>query len=98
MTQDTTAPGGKERPPTPATREFIDSAIQMHRDMAVTYSGNAEVDFARTMIAHHQGAIDMARIELKYGKDAAIRRLAEEIVVAQEKEIALMKSWLDTHP
>lgn len=48
----------------------------------------------RGMIAHHQGAIEMAKVELEYGKDETIRKLAEEIIKAQEGEIRMMKEWL----
>ena len=67
---------------------------KMHRAMAIPYSGNADVDFVRGMIPHHQGAIDMAKIVVAFGEDAEIRKLAEDIVKAQENEIALMQAWL----
>ena len=67
---------------------------KMHRDMAITFSGNPDADFARGMIPHHQGAIDMAKIVIAFGKDPEVRKLAEEIVKAQESEIAFMRAWL----
>jgi uncharacterized protein (DUF305 family) len=67
---------------------------KMHRDMAITLTGDADVDFVRSMIPHHQGAIDMAKIVLAFGKDPEIRPLAEAIIAAQEKEIAEMRAWL----
>jgi uncharacterized protein (DUF305 family) len=67
---------------------------KMHRDMMITFTGDADRDFVAGMIPHHQGAIDMAEVVLKYGKDAEICQLAQEIVAAQQKEIAWMKAWL----
>jgi uncharacterized protein (DUF305 family) len=78
----------------PASQAFAKANADMHAAMAIEYSGDADVDFARGMIPHHQGAIDMAKVVLEHGKDPELRKLAEEIVAAQEKEIAFMKEWL----
>ncbi len=78
----------------PASMAFAEANAKMHRDMAIQFSGNADVDFARGMIPHHQGAIDMAEIVLKFGSDASVKKLANEIIAAQRKEIAQMRAWL----
>lgn len=67
---------------------------KMHEGMDITFTGNADIDFVRGMIPHHQGAVDMAKTVLAFGKDPQIRKLAEEIIKAQESEIALMQGWL----
>ncbi len=77
-----------------SNKAFEAANMRMHKDMAVTYSGNADVDFARSMVPHHVGAIEMAQIQLKYGKDPELRKLAEDIIKSQESEIMMMKSWL----
>ncbi|MBN9075257.1 MAG: DUF305 domain-containing protein [Rhizobiales bacterium 65-79] len=81
----------------PADKAFEKAMNDMHKSMMIDYSGNPDVDFVRGMIPHHQGAIDMARIELKYGKDPELRKLAQDIIAAQESEIAGMKAWLKKH-
>ncbi len=67
---------------------------KMHKDMMIEASGNADVDFVKGMIPHHQGAIDMAKILKEHGKDPELQKLADDIIIAQEKEIAFMKDWL----
>lgn len=74
---------------------FAEANAKMHGDMAIEFTGNADVDFIRGMIPHHQGAVEMARIVLEHGKDPEVRKLAETIIAAQEAELVWMKGWLD---
>lgn len=77
-----------------STREFREANARMHRAMDIRYTGNADRDFAAAMIPHHQGAIEMARIQLRHGTDPEMRRLAEEIIRTQEAEIAQLRAFL----
>jgi len=77
---------------------YKEDMAKMHESMmAMVPSGDADVDFVRGMIPHHQGAIDMAKTVLAHGKDPSIRALAEGIVKAQESEIQMMNKWLEDH-
>jgi uncharacterized protein (DUF305 family) len=65
--------------------------------MGMKPSDNPDKDFAMMMIPHHQGAVEMAEIQLKYGKDPALKKMAREIIDAQKKEIAEFKKWEGEH-
>ncbi|PWT83720.1 MAG: DUF305 domain-containing protein [Blastocatellia bacterium] len=74
--------------------QLMESMGRMHEAMSSAGpSTDADMDFVALMLPHHQGAIDMAKIELISGKDPQIRRLAQEIVAEQESEIQLMQLW-----
>jgi uncharacterized protein (DUF305 family) len=77
-----------------ADKAFAASMQNMMKGMNVKRTGNPDKDFVLMMMPHHQGAIDMAKVELQYGTDTELRSLATDIVSAQEKEIAQMKDWL----
>jgi uncharacterized protein (DUF305 family) len=77
-----------------STKQFAAANAKMHKDMAIPFSGNADTDFVKGMIPHHQGAIDMANIVLQFGADPEIKALAQGIVSAQQAEIAKMNAIL----
>ena len=78
----------------PSSLAFQGINMKMHNAMDIAFTGNADVDFVKGMIPHHAGAADMAKTVLAFGKDPEVRKLAEEIVKAQESEIAFMQGWL----
>ena len=78
----------------PSSLAFHGVSMKMHSAMDITFTGNADVDFVKAMVPHHQGAIDMAKTVLAFGNNPEVRKLAEEVIKAQEGEIALMKEWL----
>jgi len=77
-----------------ADHELDTSMAKMHESMMQKHTGDADIDFVKSMIPHHQGAIDMAKVELKYGKDPEMKRMAENIIKAQKEEISMMTDWL----
>jgi uncharacterized protein (DUF305 family) len=78
-----------------STKEFKAADMSMMKNMNnARYSGNPDVDFRTHMIPHHEGAIAMAQVALKYAGDAETRKMAQQIIDEQEKQVADMKAWL----
>ncbi len=90
-----------EQTANPASNPANDALMAAHetmmKNMHVSMTGDADVDFVTMMIPHHQGAVDMCKVELQFGTDADIKKLCDDIIVAQEKEIAQMNEWLRAH-
>ncbi len=75
----------------PFLKENDAAMTKMMAAMAVKPAGDVDRDFVATMVPHHQGAIEMAQAELRYGHNEQLRRIAQEIIVDQTQEIAVMR-------
>ena len=82
---------------TPATIADQQAMSKMMTAMNQSMTGNPDIDFVQGMLPHHQGAIDMAQVELTYGHDPAMRQLARQIIASQTREQGLMRQWLSRH-
>ena len=74
----------------PFLADNVDAMSKMMVDMGITPSGDIDRDFVAMMVPHHQGAIGMAQAELRYGRNEKLRRMAQEIIITQQAEIAAM--------
>ena len=75
----------------PFLTENVSAMSKMMVDMGIYPSGDVDRDFVAMMVPHHQGAIEMAQAELRYGHNEQLRRMAQEIIVTQQQEIAAMR-------
>jgi uncharacterized protein (DUF305 family) len=82
---------------TASTKDFKEADMRMMHNMHVPFTGDPDVDFRTHMIPHHQGAVEMAKVALKHAKDPATKKMAQNIVKAQEKEVGEMQAWLKKH-
>lgn len=83
----------------PVDAALTQTMVAMHSAMHdVSLVGKPDADFALMMMPHHQGAIEMAKVELQFGTDPILRRLAQEIIITQQSEIDVMKLALRKYP
>ena len=86
-------------PMTEMLKDYTAAMTSMNVEMMKGMDYNdPDTAFAQSMLGHHIGAVDMAKIELKYGKDEEMRKLAQQIIDAQQSEITTMQTWLASHP
>ena len=81
----------------PSTYAFMEARARVYNDMKIDYSGDPDVDYARTMISHLESAIALAGIATDQGEDPDLRALSEELIASRAAEIAVFRAWLAHH-
>lgn len=80
-------------------KDYTKSMTRMHDEMMIGMGYNdPDTAFAKSMLGHHRGALELAKIQLKYGSDETMRHLAQDIITAQQLEINILNKWLASHP
>ena len=88
-----------ETPMTDMLKDYTKSMTDMHNEMMVGMAYNdPDTAFAKSMLGHHRGAVNMAKIELKYGTNQEMLQLAQDIIDSQQLEMDIMNKWLASHP
>lgn len=82
----------------PADQALHQADDAMMKAMNVPMTGDPDKDFVAMMIPHHQGAVAMAEVEVQYGKDPEMRKMAKRIIAAQKIEVTRMQEWQKAHP
>jgi uncharacterized protein (DUF305 family) len=96
----TTAPAGSGVDAAAATAAYAAASDRLMNGMmgdSMAHSGNADRDFVKMMIPHHQGAMDMANVLLKYGRDPELKALAQKVVSTGQAEMGEMNGWVKTN-
>ena len=99
LTNDSDSSVSDESQMSDMLRDYTRSMTRMHDEMMIGMGYNdPDTAFAKGMLGHHRGAVEMAKIELKYGTDEAMRQLAQDVITAQQAEIDVLNKWLASHP
>lgn len=94
LSQMSGRPGIGDAGKSSADQIMVTGLAEMNQEMdAAPMTGNPDQDFCTMMIRHHRGSISLAEVELRYGHDPFLRKLATKIIAAQKKEIAEMRTW-----
>ena len=82
----------------PAAAAYDAAIERMHRALNIPFSGDADRDFVAILLVQTQGAIDLARVELQRGRDPQLRKLAQDLIAASERDLAVLRQWQAAPP